>query len=137
MGEAISREQMRDQRDEGDQFEIHDDGRRSIDGLEELVAEIRALVEAQRANAGADMQRSETQSGLIAAIQKIAARPSSGGMTQEVLENLVVQLGEQKECCDPVVYVFDIERNQTTGYIQRIKATPSTPENIISPHISY
>ena len=115
---------MHEYREDGDEFEVHDDGRRSIEGLDALVAEIRSLVEAQRANAGADMLRSETQSALIAAVQKMASGSSGPGMNQKVLEDLVVQLGNRPEKEPNPVYVFDIERNQTTGYIQKIIATP-------------
>jgi len=112
-------------REEGDELEIHDNGRRSIEGLSELVAEIRALVEAQRANAGADMHRSENHAALIAAVQKLASRSNSGGgMSQKVLEDLVAQLAVRPEKEPNPVYVFDIERNQTTGYIAKITATP-------------
>lgn len=111
--------------EEGDEFEIHDSGRRSIEGLSELVAEIRALVEAQRANAGAAMDRSEVQGQIIAAVQKLASRSTGNqGMSQQVLEDLVTQLAQRPEREQNPVYVFDIERNQTTGYISKIVATP-------------
>ncbi len=124
MAETITREQMREQREGGDEFQMDDDGRRSIEGLDALVAQLRALTEAQRANAGADMLRSETQAKIIETLQKIVARPSGESMTQEVLEELVEQLSEREEREPNPVYVFDIERNQTTGYIQKITATP-------------
>lgn len=115
---------MHEYREEGDTFERQDDGRRSIEGLDALVAEIRSLVEAQRANAGADMLRSETQSALITAVQKLAGSGSGTGMSQTVLEDLVVQLGQQKEREPNPVYVFEMERNQTTQLISKITATP-------------
>lgn len=123
MGEITAAE-LRQFREEGDDIEIHDSGRRSIEGLSGLVAEIRSLVEAQRANAGADMLRSETQAQLITAVQKLASRAPGGGMSQKVLEDLVVQLGQRPEREPNPVYVFDIERNQTTGLIAKITATP-------------
>lgn len=116
--------QMNEYREEGDTFEAIDDGRRTIEGLDALVAEIRSLVEAQRANAGADMLRSETQSALITAVQKLAASGGGSGMSQTVLEDLVVQLGQQKEREPNPVYVFEMERNQTTQLISKITATP-------------
>ena len=125
MGESITAEQMHDDREMGDAFEIHDTGKRSIEGLDTLVAEIRSLVAAQRANAGADMLRSETQSALIAAVQKLASSGSGSGVSQSVLEDLVVQLGQRPEREPNPVYVFDIERNQTTQLIQKITATPT------------
>lgn len=115
---------MNEYREEGDTFEAIDDGRRTIEGLDALVAEIRSLVEAQRANAGADMLRSETQSALITAVQKLAASGGGSGMSQTVLEDLVVQLGQQKEREPNPVYVFEMERNQTTQLISKITATP-------------
>lgn len=123
MGE-LTAAQMHEYQEEGDTFEHQDDGRRSIEGLDALVAEIRSLVEAQRANAGADMLRSETQSALIAAVQKLAGSGSGTGMSQTVLEDLVVQLGQQKEREPNPVYVFTMERNQTTQLISKITATP-------------
>lgn len=123
MGEITAAE-LREFKEEGDELEIHDSGRRSIEGLSELVAEIRSLVEAQRANAGADMLRSETQAQLITAVQKLASRAPGGGMNQKVLEDLVVQLGQRPEREPNPVYVFDIDRNQTTGLISKITATP-------------
>lgn len=116
--------QMHEFREDGDAFEQIDDGRRSIEGLDALVAEIRSLVEAQRANAGADMLRSETQSALIAAVQKLASGNGGKGVSQTVLEDLVVQLGQRPEREPNPVYVFDIQRNQTTQLIDKIVATP-------------
>ena len=115
---------MHEYREDGDAFESIDDGKRSIEGLDALVTEIRALVEAQRANAGADMLRSETQSDLIAAVQKLAQGSGGSGVNQKVLEDLVMQLANKPEKEPNPVYVFDIDRNQTTGYIQKITATP-------------
>lgn len=45
-------------------------------------------------------------------------------MNQKVLEDLVVQLGQRPEREPNPVYVFDIDRNQTTGLISKITATP-------------
>jgi len=115
---------MHEYREDGDAFEQIDDGRRSIEGLDALVAEIRSLVEAQRANAGADMLRSETQSALIAAVQKLASSSGGKGVSQTVLEDLIVQLGQRPEKEPNPVYVFSIERNQTTQLIDKITATP-------------
>jgi len=115
---------LQELREQGNEAEIGDNGRRTIQGLDELVGEIRSLVEAQRANAGADMLRSETQSNLIQAVQKLASRGPGQGMSQKVLEDLVVQLGQQQEREPNPVYVFDIQRNETTQLINKIVATP-------------
>lgn len=45
-------------------------------------------------------------------------------MSQDVLEKMIEQMGEREEREPNPVYVFDIERNQTTGYIAKITATP-------------
>lgn len=105
--------------------EDDDNGHRTIEGLAELVAQIKSLVEAQRANAGADMLRSETQTQLIQAVQKLASRAPGKGMSQKVLEDLVVQLGEQRgqEREPNPVYVFTFERFPS-GYISKVTATP-------------
>lgn len=125
MAKVFTAAELHEFREQGDEVEIGDDGRRTIQGLDELVAEIKSLVEAQRANAGADMLRSETQSQLIQAVQKLASRSSGqGGMSQSVLEDLVVQLGQQQEREPNPVYVFDIQRNETTQLINKIVATP-------------
>lgn len=125
MAKVFTAAELQEFREQGDEVEIGDNGRRTIEGLDELVAEIRSLVEAQRANAGADMLRSETQSELIQAVQKLASRSSGqGGMSQSVLEDLVVQLGQQQEREPNPVYVFDIQRNETTQLINKIVATP-------------
>ena len=123
MGE-LTAAQMHEYQEEGDTFEHQDDGRRSIEGLDALVAEIRSLVEAQRANAGADMLRSETQSALIAAVQKLAGSGSGTGMSQTVLEDLLVQLAERPDSKEPnPVYVFEFER-YPSGYISKVIAKP-------------
>lgn len=116
---------MLEDMEDGDEFEVHDSGRRSIEGLSELVAEIRSLVEAQRVNAAADMDRSEVQAQLIAAVQKLASRGGGQGMSQSVLEGLVEQLADRPHPEPNPVYVFEIERNLTTGLIQKIVATPN------------
>ena len=110
--------------EQGDEVEIGENGRRTIQGLDELVGEIRSLVEAKRANAGAEMLQSETQSQLIQAVQKLASRSPGQGMNQKVLEDLVVQLGQQQEREPNPIYVFDIQRNETTQLINKIVATP-------------
>ena len=124
MAKVFTAAELLELRNEGHEVEIGDNGRRTIQGLDELVAEIKSLVEAQRANAGADMLRSETQAALIQAVQKLASSSPSGGMSQSVLEDLVVQLGQQKEREPNPVYVFDIQRNETTQLINKIVATP-------------
>ena len=124
MAKVFTDKELQEFREQGDDVEIGDNGRRTIQGLDELVGEIRSLVEAQRANAGADMLRSETQSALIQAVQKLASRSPGGGMSQKVLEDLVVQLGQQQEREPNPVYVFDIQRNETTQLINKIVATP-------------
>lgn len=124
MAKVFTAAELQEMRERGDDVEIGDNGRRTIQGLDELVAEIKSLVEAQRANAGADMLRSETQANLIQAVQKLASRAPGGGMSQQVLEDLVVQLGQQKEREPNPVYVFAIERNETTQLINKIVATP-------------
>lgn len=124
MAKVFTAAELQEFREQGDDVEIGDNGRRTIQGLDELVGEIRSLVEAQRANAGADMLRSETQAALIQAVQKLASRSPGGGMSQKVLEDLVVQLGQQKKGEPNPVYVFDIQRNETTQLINKIVATP-------------
>ena len=124
MAKVFTAAELQELREQGNDVEIGDNGRRTIQGLDELVGEIRSLVEAQRANAGADMLRSETQSQLIQAVQKLASRSPGGGMSQKVLEDLVVQLGQQRESEPNPVYVFTFERNETTQLINKIVATP-------------
>ena len=124
MAKVFTAAELHELREQGDEVEIGDNGRRTIQGLDELVGEIRSLVEAQRANAGADMLRSETQGQLIQAVQKLASRSPGKGMSQKVLEDLVVQLGQQQEREPNPVYVFDIQRNETTQLINKIVATP-------------
>ena len=124
MAKVFTADELHELREQGNEVEIGDNGRRTIQGLDELVGEIRSLVEAQRANAGADMLRSETQSQLIQAVQKLASRGPGKGVNQSVLEDLIVQLGQQQQLEPNPVYVFDIQRNETTQLINKIVATP-------------
>lgn len=127
MAETLTKAQIMEHRRNGSVVEYDDDddsGRRSIDGFDALVAEIRSLVEAQRASAGADMDRSEVQTQLIQAIQKLASRAPSGEMSQTVLEDLLVQLAERPDSKEPnPVYVFEFER-YPSGYISKVIAKP-------------
>lgn len=131
MAETLTPSQIAAHRAAGADFSFDEETNRKIEGFNELIAQLKDLVEVQRANAGADMLRSEaselrseTQAQLIQAVQKLASRAPSGGMSQTVLEDLVVQLGQRPEKEPNPVYVFDISRNQTTGYIDKIIATP-------------
>lgn len=126
MAETLSKAELMEHRRNGAVVEYDDDddsGRRSIDGFESLVAEIRSLVEAQRANAAADMERSDANTSLISAVRELAGRSPAKGMNQQVLEDLLVQLAEVKEKEPNPVYVFTFERGNL-GYITKVIATP-------------
>ncbi len=116
---------MRDQREEGDHFEIPDDGRRTIEGLEDLVAELRALVDVQRANAGADMLRSETQAAIVVALQKLVSRPS-GAVDLTPLRELMAEMHGMNESRPRAAYEFAIDRDGN-GFMRSITATPIEP----------
>ena len=124
MAKTLTSKQMQAAQQEGDTFEFPDSGRRDIAGFSELVAEIKALVEAQRANAGADMLRSENFEQLLALLQKIVSRPASG-MNMDPLHDLLSEMQSQP-VLGQVAYEFTVKRDQN-GFMQTITATPVTP----------
>lgn len=121
MGKNITAEELREMREEGDDLEIHDGGRRSIEGFSELVAELRALVEAQRANAGADMLRSEAQSELIAVLQKLVGKPA-GSLDMGPMTELLTEMMEMKGHHQS--YEFTIQRDNR-GFMTSVVAAPA------------
>lgn len=123
MAEKLSREQLEAALEDGDEFEFDDDGRRSIEGFSELVAELRALVAAQRANAGADMLRSESMSELIALLQKIVSRPA-GQMDMTPLRDMLAEMTTIRR--EHVAFEFSVVRDNR-GFMQKITATPVAP----------
>jgi hypothetical protein len=123
MAEKLTTRQLLELQEEGDEIEFDDDGRRSIDGFDELVAEIKALVAAQRANAGADMLRSEAQSELIALVQKLLNRPVAGTNMQAVADALT-EISAMRT--DHKSYEFTVERDNR-GFMQRVIARPVVP----------
>ncbi len=123
MGESLSKAQTAAALAEGDEIEFDDDGHRRIEGFSELVAELRALVEAQRANAGADMLRSESQSELIALLQKVISRPISGPDMAPLTE-LLTELVQMKGHAG--TYQFTIERDNR-GFMTSVVAAPTSP----------
>jgi hypothetical protein len=124
MAEKLTAEQIRQAEDEGDEFEFPDDGHRSIEGFSELVAELRALVEAQRANAGADMLRSENFEQLLELLQKIVSRPAAG-MNMDPLHDILREMQGQ-QIPGHIAYEFNVKRDQN-GFMQTITATPVAP----------
>lgn len=125
MAESITREQLREMREEGDELEFHDTGRRSIEGFTELVKELRALVEAQRANAAADMLRSETQSEIVTALQGLLSRPASA-VDLTPLRDMMTEMQMGMESRPKTGYEFLIDRDGQ-GFMRKITATPMTP----------
>ena len=122
MGKVLTAEELREMREDGDELEIHDGGRRVIEGFSELVEELRALVEAQRANAGADMLRSEAQSELIAVLRKLVGKPA-GSIDMAPLTELLAEMMEMKGNHHQT-YQFNIERDNR-GFMTSVVATPA------------
>ena len=125
VGKTLTAKQLQEMREQGDDIEIHDNGHRSIEGLDALVAELRALVEAQRANAGADMLRSESQSNLIALLQKLVNRPA-GAMNMEPLRDMIAEMQTMGEARPRAGYEFQIDRDGQ-GFMRSITAVPIAP----------
>jgi len=124
MAETLTDKQIRQAEEEGDEFEFPDDGRRSIEGFSELVVELRALVEAQRANAGADMLRSDNVEQLLALLQKIITRPS--GVNMAPLEDILREMQTQQAVPGQVAYEFTVLRDGN-GFMHTINVTPVAP----------
>lgn len=125
MAEEITADQLREMREQGDEIEFHDTGRRSIDGFDELVAELRSLVEAQRTNAVADMLRSEAQEKLIGLLQEMVSRPA-GELDMEPLRDMMVAMQTMNVDRPRVGYEFAIDRDGQ-GFMRSITATPISP----------
>lgn len=123
MGKTITKAEMQAQADEGDSFNFPDTGIRSIAGFQELIAQIRELVAAQRANAGADMLRSEANSELIAALQRLMSRPIPETDMSVVAEALT-EISALR--IDPAAYEFHVVRDNQ-GFMTKITANPVTP----------
>ncbi len=112
-------------REQGYDIEIHDDGHRSIEGFGELVAELRALVEAQRTNAVADMLRSEAQEKLIGLLQNMVSRPA-GALDMEPLRDMMAEMQAMNVDRPRTGYEFAIDRDGQ-GFMRSITATPISP----------
>lgn len=125
MAETITAEQLQEMREEGDELEIHDNGHRTIEGFTGLVAQIKELVAAQRANAAADMLRSETQTEIIDALQKLLLRPA-GGLDMTPLVEMITQMQEMNEARPRAAYEFEIDRDGQ-GFMRKITAKPIAP----------
>ena len=124
MGKSISVEEMLSHREDGDEFEIMDNGHRSIEGFTELVAELRSLVESQRANAGADMLRSEMQEQVIKVLQKIVSKPAPAADMTPMIEMLADMQGLSDR--PRASYEFSID-SDGQGFMQKITARPIPP----------
>lgn len=125
MAEVITAEQLREMREQGDEIEFHDTGRRSIEGFADLVAELRALVEAQRTNAVADMLRAEAQEKLIGLLQEMVNRPA-GALDMEPLRDMMVAMQAMNVDRPRTGYEFAIDRDGQ-GFMRSITATPISP----------
>lgn len=127
MAETLTDKQMRMAEDEGDRFEFPDDGSRSIEGFDKLVNEIRALVEAQRANAAADILRSENMEMLAKLMQRLLDRPAgSGQLDMTPLRDLLREMQEQTMVYGQAAFEFTVQRDKN-GFMQTITATPIQP----------
>ncbi len=125
MAEVITAEQLREMRERGDEIEFRDTGRRSIEGFAELVKELRALVEAQRTNAVAEMLRSESHDNLIALLQKMVSRPA-GTLDMEPLRDMMAEMQAMNVDRPRTGYEFAIDRDGQ-GFMRAITATPISP----------
>ena len=121
----ITAEQLREMREHGDEIEFHDTGNRSIEGFDELVKELRSLVEVQRTNAVADMLRSEAQEKLIGLLQKMVSQPA-GALDMEPLRDMMVAMQTMNVDRPRVGYEFAIDRDGQ-GFMRSITATPISP----------
>jgi len=125
VAEVITAEQLREMRERGDEIEFRDTGRRSIEGFAELVKELRALVEAQRTNAVAEMLRSESHDNLIALLQKMVSRPA-GTLDMEPLRDMMAEMQAMNVDRPRTGYEFAIDRDGQ-GFMRAITATPISP----------
>ncbi len=125
MAEKLTAAQIREQREAGDHFEILDDGTRNIKGFNDLIAQIKALVAAQRANAGADMLRSEAQAQLIALLQALVSKPASS-LDMSPLTAMITEMQVMNEARPRAAYEFEIDRDGQ-GFMRKITATPVAP----------
>jgi hypothetical protein len=121
----ITAEQLREMREQGDEIEFHDTGQRTIEGFDKLVAEIRALVEAQRTNAVADMMRAEAQEKLIGLLQNMVSRPA-GALDMEPLKDMMAEMQAMNVDRPRTGYEFAIDRDGQ-GFMRSITATPISP----------
>lgn len=121
----ITAEQLREMREHGDEIEFRDTGNRSIDGFDNLVAELRSLVEVQRTNAVADMLRSETQEKLIGLLQEMVSQPA-GELDMTPLRDMMVKMQAMNVDRPKVGYEFAIDRDGQ-GFMRSITATPISP----------
>ena len=127
MAKTLTEKQMHEAEEEGDEFEFPDDGHRSIEGFDMLVKEIRALVEAQRANAAADILRSENMENMATLIQRLLDRPAgSGQMDMTPLRDLLREMQETTMTYGQAAFEFTVKRDQN-GFMQTITATPIQP----------
>jgi len=127
MAETLSDKQMAALEAEGDEFEFPDDGHRRIEGFDKLVKEIRALVEAQRANAAADILRSENMETLATLMQRLLDRPAGPGqMDMTPLRDLLREMQETTMTYGQAAFEFTVKRDQN-GFMQTITATPIQP----------
>ncbi len=125
MAEEITAEQLREMREQGDEIEFRDTGRRTIEGFDKLVCELRSLVEAQRTNAVADMLRSEAQEKLIGLLQEMVNRPA-GALDMDPLLDMMAEMQAMNVDRPRVGYEFAIDRDGQ-GFMRSITATPISP----------
>jgi hypothetical protein len=125
VAEEITAEQLREMREQGDEIEFRDTGRRTIEGFDKLVCELRSLVEAQRTNAVADMLRSEAQEKLIGLLQEMVNRPA-GALDMDPLLDMMAEMQAMNVDRPRVGYEFAIDRDGQ-GFMRSITATPISP----------
>jgi hypothetical protein len=112
-------------REQGVEIEFRDTGRRTIEGFDKLVCELRSLVEAQRTNAVADMLRSEAQEKLIGLLQEMVNRPA-GALDMDPLLDMMAEMQAMNVNRPRVGYEFAIDRDGQ-GFMRSITATPISP----------
>lgn len=125
MAETITKKQLREMREHGDEIEVHDSGQRSIEGFADLVKELRALVEAQRTNAVAEMLRAESHDNLIALLQKMVSRPA-GALDMTPIMDMMAEMQAMNVDRPRTGYEFAIDRDGQ-GFMRSITATPISP----------
>jgi hypothetical protein len=123
MAETLTPAQIAALRSEGADISFDEDTRRKIEGFNELIAQIKELVAAQRASAGADMDRSAAQSQLIELMQKLMSRPVADTDMSIVAEALT-EISAMR--MDRTSYEFTVVRDNN-GFMQQIVAVPITP----------